>query len=315
MGAWEQMYNSDFNLTEFRKIKNGLDYIDRKAPDDRITLVCILNTKILMSDSIENKKEYCLFIDELGTANVNDVKSNFYILAGCSIDKEDRQKMKIRADQIKFKYWGDTNIVFHSREIGRKENAFEILKDKKVLNEFLMDLEQFLLHAKFKMFFVILDKEKARKKAWNHIKIYKETSDKIVRNFILILLTGDSRGKIIVESATAEKDFYFHRALGYYLTAGLKGLRVDYKKIQETVTSISFVTKNNFDIEEQIADLFAYAAKCKYLKMTGGKFKEGVYEKMILGLLEKKIFKKPQNAGERKMKYFNEANSFTILPQ
>src|SRR3989339_596355 len=261
-------------------------------------------------NSVENKSEYCLFIDELGTANVKDTNSNLYILAGCSINENERQNMKIKADQIKFKYWGHTNIVFHSREIGRKENNFEILKDKRIYNDFLTDMEKFLLNAKFKMFFVILDKGKARKRSWNSIKIYKETSSQIIRNFILILLTGDSRGKIIVESATAEKDFYFHRALGHFLAEGMKELGVDYRKVQETVTSISFVTKNNLDIEEQISDLFAYAAKCRYFGKMGRKFKGGQYEKMILNLLEKKIFKNPRHAKDRKMKYFSKVDSF-----
>jgi len=267
-----------------------------------------------MNKVSKKQTSFCLFIDELGTANVKDFNSKLYILSGCSINESERQNMKIRADQIKFKYWGNTNIIFHSREIGRKENNFEILKDKKTYNQFLKDLEEFLLEIKFKMFFVIVNKEKARKKSWNHIKIYREVSNQIVRNFLLILLSGDSKGKIIVESATAEKDFYFHRAIGYYLAAGIKELKVDYKKIQETLTSISFVTKNNFDIEEQVADLFVYAAKCKYLDKLGGKFKKGLYEKMMISLLENKIFKKPSEARDSKMKYFKEVNSFAILP-
>lgn len=268
-----------------------------------------------MLHSLNRKNEYCLYIDELGTANINDKNSKLYILAGCSVDEKERENMRIWADKIKFKYWGHKNIVFHSREIWRKENDFEIFNDTKIFREFLKDLEEFMMFSKFKMFFVIVDKENAMKQAWNHIKIYKSTADQLVKNFILILLTGDSRGKIIVESATAEKDFYFHRALGYYLAAGIKELKVDYKKIQETVTSISFVTKNNFDIEEQVADLFAYAAKCKYLGGIGKKVKNGLYEKMMLRLLEKKIFKSPSNARDRKMKYFKEMDSFMILPQ
>lgn len=264
---------------------------------------------------MQNKsQEYCLFIDELGTANVNDPHSHFYIIAGCSINEDERRQMKIRADQIKFKYWGKTDVVFHSREIGRKENSFKIFRDAKIYKEFLADLEKFISHSKFKMFFVIVNKEKARKMSWNHIKIFKETSRQIVRNFLLIMLTGDSKGKIVVESATAEKDFYFHKAAGHFLAEGIKELRVNHTNIQEILTSISFVTKNNHDIEEQIADLFAYAAKCKYLVKTAGKIRVGAYEKLILSLLEKKIFKKPPEAGAKKMKYYKEVDSFLILP-
>lgn len=268
----------------------------------------------MSKDSNKRQSEYRLFIDELGTASPKDTQSDFYILAGCSIIEQERQNIKIWADQIKFKYWGRTEIVLHSREIGRKENDFKIFQDIKVYKEFLEDMENFFLHSRFKMFFVIVDKKKAKKLAWNHIKIYKETSIQIVRNFLLILLTGDSRGKIVVESATAEKDFYFHKAAGYFLAEGIRELKVDHKKIQETLTSISFVTKNNHDIEEQIADIFAYAAKCKYLAKIGKKSRNGIYEKMMLSLLEKKIFKKPPEAGDKKMKYYKEVESFLILP-
>lgn len=45
------------------------------------------------------------------------------------------------------------------------------------------------------------------------------------------------------------------------------------------------------------------------------KCKEGEYEKMILKLLEKKLFKTPGKAGAGKMKYFKEMDSFMILPK
>lgn len=264
-----------------------------------------------------NKKQYQykLFIDELGVANPKVKQSEVYILSGCSIDSRERLNIKIWADHIKFKYWGRTDIVFHSREIGRKENDFKIFKNKKLFEEFMSDLESFILHSNFKMFFVIIDKEKAIKENWNQDKIFKESSNGMVKNFLLAMLSNDSNGKIVVESAGAEKDFYFHKTLGYYLSGGVPELKVDYKKIQETVTSISFVTKNNYDIEEQLADLFAYASKCKYFVKKKKNFKKGAYEDMMISLLNKKIFKIPIKAGSGKMKYFDEIESFLILPK
>jgi len=79
-----------------------------------------------------NKIQYKLFIDELGTANIKDEKSGLYILAGCSINEIECQNIKILADQIKFKYWGHTNIVFHSRDIGRRKGNFKIFKNAKL---------------------------------------------------------------------------------------------------------------------------------------------------------------------------------------
>lgn len=267
-----------------------------------------------MNNLNRKQYQYKLFIDELGVANPKVTQSEIYILSGCSIDDSERENIRNWADHIKFKYWGRTDIVFHSREIGRRENDFSIFKSQKLFKEFILDLEDFLKSSRFKMFFVIVDKNEAGKKAWNQNKIFKETADKMIRNFLLAMLSNDSRGKIVVESAGAEKDFYFHKALGYYLSGGISELKVDYKKVQDTITSISFVTKNNHDIEEQIADLFAYAAKCKYFIRKKKKMKRGTYEDMIIPLLNKKIFKLPTNARNKKMKYFNEIKPFLILP-
>lgn len=260
--------------------------------------------------SNSEKKCYKLFIDELGNASFKH-PSKLYILSGCSIDESERDKMKIAADRIKFKYWGHTDIVFHSREIGRKDGNFKIFKDKNLYKSFLCDLENFLNNSNFKTFFLVVDKSDAIKIGWNDIKIYKDTTSFIIRNFLLILLSNDSRGEVIIESATAEKDFYFHRALGHFVAEGLKKPKVDHSKVQETLTSISFVSKKNHDIEEQISDLFAHAAKCKYMKKIP---RSGTYEDIMLKTLKKKIFKIPRNASPTKERFFKEVEPFKVIP-
>ena len=189
------------------------------------------------------QEHYRLYIDELGTPSPKDITSEMYILSGCSVNKKDCEDLKIRADQIKFKYWGRTDIVFHSREIGRKENDFAIFKDSKTFKDFSSDLYEFLLHSRIKMFFIIVDKAKARAAGWDDIKIYKDTTSFLIRNFLLILLTGDSRGEIVIESSYASKDVYLLDSLNFFLGAGIPKLGVDYNKVQDTLTSVSFVTK------------------------------------------------------------------------
>ena len=86
-----------------------------------------------------------LFIDELGSAERNESFSKHYILVGCLANKTSREMLKIKADQIKFKYWGKTDIVFHSREIGRKINDFKIFNDKVLFHGFQKDLFLFIV--------------------------------------------------------------------------------------------------------------------------------------------------------------------------
>lgn len=139
-----------------------------------------------------NQKEYYrLYIDELGTASTKDLTSEVYILSDCSVKRSECANLKIWADQIKFKYWGRTDIVWHSNEMGHKKNH---------------------------------------------------------------------------------------------------------------------------DIEEQIADLFAYAAKIKYRSQMTGKPPSGDYEQMIVELLDKKIFTVPTGAGREKARLFKEVDPFLIIP-
>jgi hypothetical protein len=135
----------------------------------------------------------------------------------------------------------------------------------------------------------------------------------LIGNFILSLIAQKNcKGRLVVESATAEKDFYYHKAAGYYLSNGFKPLDIDYKQVQDVLTEISFVTKKNDDIEEQIADLLAYGIKLKYEKQK--KAVLTVYEKGIIKVVENKLFRIDPNMGTKKKKIYSQIESFKTIP-
>jgi len=152
-------------------------------------------------------KLFNLFIDESGIANPKANRSGCYILCGCLTNAYSREQLRIKADQIKFKFWEKTNIVFHSREIWRKEKDFSSLKDEETNKSFQKLIFDFLTRGSYQVFVVVVDNNKAVKLNWDNRKVYKETSDIIVRNFILSLLATKARGRLVIESATSEKDF------------------------------------------------------------------------------------------------------------
>jgi len=263
-------------------------------------------------------KTLFLFIDESGNSDPKNKQSNLYILCGCAIPEYKREQIEIWADQIKFKYWGRTNIVFHSRDIGSNRADFAIFKDKpRLKDEFLKDLFIFLRRTPVIVLAIVIDKNLARKKGWNKIKVIKETSHRLIYHFIAFLFSNPRlKGKVIIESATAEKDRYFLNAFSYFLSPGFVELNVDFKEIRKNLTSISFVTKDNLDIEEQIADLLAYGARCKFEKEKDKKVpKAGSYEEKIITILEQKLFIRPTKAKERKMKFYEKIEPFCILPK
>lgn len=259
---------------------------------------------------------YSLFIDELGSSNPKDERSPCYVLSGCLLPEFRQQDLKNKADQIKFKYWGKTNIVFHSREIGRQAGDFSMLKDEVRKKEFYKDLFNFLSTGFYQMLFIVVDKERAREQGWRQDKVYRETTREIVNSFLRTLLVrGNVRGRIIAESATAEKDIYLQKALSFFLAHGIKDLSVNYAQIQNILTSICFVTKKNLDIEEQIADLLAYGIVCSLQKKSKSRiFPKDSYEERIITIAENKKFMVPPNAGMRKSKVYKTLNPLVILP-
>ena len=135
----------------------------------------------------------------------------------------------------------------------------------------------------------------------------------IIKNFIFALLAQHNcRGRLIVESATAEKDFYYHKAAGVYLSNGFVKLKIGYQEVQNVLTEISFVTKKNFDIEEQLADLLVYGLKLKYEKRPTKKLSD--YESKLIKVVDAKLFKIQPNTGTKKKQLYSKIESFKILP-
>ena len=250
-------------------------------------------------------KHYKLFIDESGTSDLIHKESDFYILCGCVINIQNRENIKISADQIKFKYWRKTNIIFHSKEIERNEGDYSIFKGKKSLKkEFIKDLFSFLQRCSVNLMMIIVDKKLAKKRGWNQIKVVKETSRSLIFHFIIFLLSNTNyRGSIIIESARSWKDAYYLKDFDYFLSPiSSKKNNFNHQEVRSALTSLSFVTKHNHDIEEQIADLFAYAGKCKYQKENlRKKFQSDSYENKLINILDKKIMKfiEPKSLKER----------------
>jgi len=254
-----------------------------------------------------------LFIDESGTSNPKKASNSCYVLSGCLINDYTRDQLKVHADQIKFAVWHRTNIVFHSREIWRKEGEFAILKNPgthALFHKLLFDL---LKTTGYQLLAVVINHSKALQLNWNDTKVYKETSLTIVRSFILSLLATKSRGRLVVESATSEKDFYFLKAASHFLARGIPDLDVSYQDVQKALTEVAFVTKKNDDIEEQIADLLAYGIKIKFMsKSKQADLSE--YDTQILKIVNQKLFAFHPNTGEKKKKYYTKIESFKILP-
>jgi hypothetical protein len=263
-------------------------------------------------------KKYKLYVDESGTSYPGSHKqSPYYILLGCIIDSIHQGDLKIYADQIKFKYWGRTDIVFHSAEIARNSGDFSIFRGKPDLKtEFLKDLFTFLQAAKVTLTLCLVDKELAHSRRWSEKTVVQRTARSVMGSFLAkITANTPSNGKMVFEVSNGFKDEEYLAAFNYYLSPNFLRVDPDFRDVRGCLTSINFVTKQNHDIETQLSDLLAYAAKCKYLSDKSTQtYAVGSYEDKLIKVLETKLIRTPSSIGREKKKFYNKINSFDILP-
>jgi hypothetical protein len=252
-----------------------------------------------------------LYIDESGNASPKSTASPYYILCGVMITTGESIELKNKADHVKFKYFDRTNIILHSRDIGRGDGDFKILAKNNTINQFRSDVINLLRQGKYQLISVLVDKSRIPKN-WNEKSIYKLTAETIIKDFIQALLAQPNcKGKILIESATSEKDFYYHKSAVKFLSAGIKELRIPFNEVQDKLTEISFVTKKNNDIEEQIADLLTYGIRVKY----NSKKSPSSYDKKLIEVVNEKLFKCHPNTGIKKKRYHSKIKGLTIIPE
>src|ERR1035437_2947550 len=162
------------------------------------------------------KQDFKLYLDENGVSDLNHYDKNF-TLCGIVVTKYQAEEICIKADQIKFKYWGRTDIVFHSQEMNAKTGHFSILNDPNVKKSFYRDMNAFLSLPLYRCIVVSVDKEKAKLQGWNSGKILDEANDKVIEMFLKFLVRQKrpSRGRIILESSSAQ-DIAFYKRYAYY---------------------------------------------------------------------------------------------------
>lgn len=219
-----------------------------------------------------------LSIDESGKASYGHF-SKLFVLSAVVVSESFKPKLDLKIRKLKRKYFGNDEIVFHSRDMSRKKGIFAVFRDKKIEIDFWSELISILNNEELSFIFIITDKSKAKKLGWEPKTILKRSYFRITELFLVNLSKYASKGKIIAESDPSQ-DLYLMQAHVFQQSQNLK-----YRK---NVTSISFVKKSNLDIDVQIADSLAPIAGMIF---ANSKVK-GRIETIKMRLIERKLLDK-----------------------
>lgn len=263
--------------------------------------------------------EFYLHIDESGSSFPTYQVERPYSLVGCAIAAGKKAELKNLAAELKIKYWKTSDVVLHHADIASNGKDFSIFRRKPELKQqFQDDLLEFLRKAPIVAFVAIVDKKKITD-TWKEETIITKTARATFFNFISFLYSQPHpSGKIIIEAATSTKDVHYLKAFSHFLSPDCPELDEDFGSmtdIRKVLSSLSYVTKHNNDIETQIADIFGYAAYCQYQLDRGGQtFKKGSYEQKLLTILNMKLFKLHPQTSSLKRKFFSKVIAFKYLP-
>lgn len=237
-------------------------------------------------------EQYHLYTDESGEFSPKRYKkSPLFMVIGCIVETDDLIKVKHMLDLIKYKYWNNTNINLHSKNIGRKEKDFSIFKKNiSLFNSFTKDIQKIISESKTSILVVITNQEEAFKKGWESKKVIKETYAAIYRNYIRMLVKKKATGKFIQEMSTPFQDIKIYEKFFEYQTTGLSK-KINHEEVKKRLTSISFSTKRDNNSLTEIADILGYGIFLDYM-IEQKKIKlESLnnYQKMVRSLAKYKL--------------------------
>lgn len=264
---------------------------------------------------------YKLFTDESGKNLLRQIHPDnpYYCASGALIHDTSGLFIQRRADQIKFKYWGRTDVTFHAYDLRHRLNDFAIFNGKPdLLAEFQADFLNFIGSANFKVLWVCVDKQQYVKNnppiahaLKNNLKkeiitYQRKLNEKVFSELWQIYLCylstrQKSTGTIVVEASDDKQDTEILRSYNKIMSSGVMALGMSVVDVRNKLTSISFVTKQNWDAGTEFADFASYFLTLDHriknrLKVNG----VTQFDTDIINILKAKDFKKRCNGINQK---------------
>lgn len=210
---------------------------------------------------MESRKKYFLFIDESGDHGLVKLDPSFpvFLLCGIICSQENYENIRKRFNEIKEKFWQEKKVIFHSRDIRKCENEFQILFNLDLKKDFYKMLNASMNDCSYRVISSAIEKEKYIKnfgKLSNDV--YELALSFIIERAVFSLdeINGDKELDIIIEKRGAKEDrkLYEHfqrllaRGTGYVSAERLKAIdiKILFKSKKENINGL------------QLADLIAY---------------------------------------------------------
>jgi len=208
-----------------------------------------------------NTNKYHLFLDESGDHGLSFTDQHFplFLLAGCLFSDEELEKAEKEINNFKKEFFGTTNVILHSRDIRRCEDAFQILFDLELKKRFYERLDEIISEVDFAIIGSGINKK-------DHITKYgKRAKDPypLSLSFIIerLIFYLEKKGTnttidIKIEKRGKRED---QKLLSQYNTILDRGTHyIPSERLKNKITDFELFFKRDNVVSLQIADLCAY---------------------------------------------------------
>lgn len=204
---------------------------------------------------------YYLFLDESGDHNLKaiDPQHPVFVLAGGIFEVDYYQNTVVPSiNNIKEKFFGNSKIILHSRDIRKQEHQpFLVLRNKEKRERFYKEWNRLIAGLDFTVLAAIIDKHKLLKQYGRSAENpYHLSLSFLMERFSMFLRERGSLGKIIIESRTKADNDRLFLAYSKIMLEGSSFIQAN--EFQTRIEKLEFVPKKKNITGTQIADLLAY---------------------------------------------------------
>lgn len=204
---------------------------------------------------------YYLFLDESGDHGLANLNPHFpvFVLCGILFERKEYERCDYQLNNIKRKFWGNKEVIFHSSDIRKCNKEFQILLDKELKRDFINDINNVVANSNYTIIADGIQKEEYIKKYGKlSNSVYELALSFIIERAVFYLddIKGDKSLHIIIEERGKKEDAQLkahfvnliNRGTGYVTPERFKALNI----------KIAFRSKKKNINGLQLADLIAY---------------------------------------------------------
>lgn len=205
--------------------------------------------------------KYYLFLDESGDHGLKTIDKNFpvFLLCGILISENNYKIIKDEINQIKFNFWNNKNVIFHSRDIRKCNNEFQILFDLKLKENFYDVINKLVNRDLYKIIASSINKDLfIRKYGKLENDVYELSLSFIIERAVFCLDTfGDCNElEIIIEKRGKKEDIKLSKHIVKISQIGTYYVKPE--RIKAYGFKANFKWKNENINGLQLSDLIAY---------------------------------------------------------